>query len=151
MENQRVDDERLNKQLQGHRVNEGKTISVLLVDDQPSVRRGLRMRLELEPDMSVVGEAGDGEEATSLAQALRPDVVIMDVRMPGTDGVSATETLRAIVSQSAIVILSLYDDAETRARAEAAGATAFVAKHQMGAKLLATIRRVVSSTESGEP
>jgi DNA-binding NarL/FixJ family response regulator len=108
------------------------------------------MRLELEPDMSVVGEAGSGEEAISLAQALHPDVVLMDVRMPGTDGVSATETLRATVSQSAIVILSLYDDAETQARAEAAGAAAFVAKHQMRAKLLATVRRVVGSIEAGD-
>ena len=108
------------------------------------------MRLELEPDMSVVGEAGSGEEAISLAQALHPDVVLMDVRMPGTDGVSATETLRATVSQSAIVILSLYDDAETRRRAEAAGAAAFVAKHQMRAKLLATVRRVVGSIEAGD-
>jgi DNA-binding NarL/FixJ family response regulator len=136
--------------LRVYRVNEDKTIRVLLVDDQPAVRRGLRMRLELEPDMSVVGEAGSGEEAISLAQALHPDVVLMDVRMPGTDGVSATETLRATVSHSAIVILSLYDDAETRARAEAAGAAAFVAKHQMGAKLLATVRRVVGSIEAGD-
>jgi DNA-binding NarL/FixJ family response regulator len=136
--------------LRVNRVNEEKTIRVLLVDDQPAVRRGLRMRLELEPDMSVVGEAGSGEEAISLAQALHPDVVLMDVRMPGTDGMSATETLRATVSQSAIVILSLYDDAETRAQAEAAGAAAFVAKHQMRAELLATVRRVVGSIEAGD-
>ncbi len=120
-----------------------KTIRVLLVDDQPAVRQGLRIRLVLEPDVEVVGEAGDGAGAISLAQSLRPDVILMDVRMPGMDGISAVRTLRAVAPESAAVILSLYDDARTRARAEEAGAAAFVAKHKVEETLLAAIRRAV--------
>ena len=121
-----------------------KTIRVLLVDDQPAVRQGLRIRLVLEPDVEVVGEAGDGAGAISLAQSLRPDVILMDVRMPGMDGISAVRTLRAVAPESAVVILSLYDDAKTRARAQEAGAAAFVAKHKVEETLLAAIRRVVA-------
>ena len=121
-----------------------KTIRVLLVDDQPAVRQGLRIRLVLEPDVEVVGEAGDGAGAISLAQSLRPDVILMDVRMPGMDGISTVRTLRAVAPESAAVILSLYDDARTRARAEEAGAAAFVAKHKVEETLLAAIRRAAS-------
>ena len=121
-----------------------KTIRVLLVDDQPAVRQGLRIRLALEPDVEVVGEAGDGGGAISLAQSLRPDVILMDVRMPGMDGISTARALRAVAPESAVVILSLYDDGRTRARAEEAGAAAFVAKHQVEETLLASIRRAAS-------
>ncbi len=121
-----------------------KTIRVLLVDDQPAVRQGLRIRLVLEPDVEVVGEAGDGAGAISPAQSLRPDVILMDVKMPGTDGISALRTLRAVTPESAVVILSLYDDARTQARAEEAGAATFVAKHQVGETLLSAIRRAAS-------
>ena len=121
-----------------------KTIRVLLVDDQPAVRQGLQIRLVLEPDVEVVGEAGDGAGAISLAQSLRPDVILMDVRMPGMDGISAVRTLRAVAPESAVVILSLYDDAKTRARAQEAGAAAFVAKHKVEETLLAAIRRAAS-------
>jgi DNA-binding NarL/FixJ family response regulator len=121
-----------------------KTIRVLLVDDQPAVRQGLQIRLVLEPDVEVVGEAGDGAGAISLAQSLRPDVILMDVRMPGMDGISAVRTLRAVAPESAVVILSLYDDAKTRARAQEAGAAAFVAKHKVEGTLLAAIRRAAA-------
>ena len=122
-------------------------IRLLLVDDRPSVRRGLRIWLALDPNMEVVGEADDGAEAISLARALRPDVVLMDIEMPGMDGVSATAALRSVVPQSAVVILTLYDDAATRTRAREAGAAAFVAKHQMEETLLAEIRRVAMAHE----
>ncbi len=120
------------------------TISIVLVDDQATVRRGLRMRLTIEADVEVVGEAGSGEAALRLVRSLSPDVVLMDVEMPGMDGVDATAALRAAAPQVAVVILSLYDDARTRARARDAGAAGFVSKHQAKTTLLVTIRRVVS-------
>jgi DNA-binding NarL/FixJ family response regulator len=115
-------------------------IRLLLVDDQPQVRRGLVMRLALEPDVEIVGEAGDAESALELADRLHPDVVIMDVELPGMDGIDATRSLRTTLPQTAIVMLSLHDDTDTVARAKAAGATAFVAKHRMEGPLLAAIR-----------
>lgn len=124
-----------------------RTIRLLLVDDRPAVRRGLRIWLALEPNMEVVGEADDGAEAISLARALHPNVVLMDVEMPGMDGISTTAALRQVVPQSAVVILTLYDDAVTRTRAQEAGAAAFVAKHRMEETLLAEIRRAAMAHE----
>lgn len=120
-------------------------IRLLLVDDQKNVRRGLRMRLELEPDIEVVGEADNGELALDQVESLRPDVVLMDVEMPSMDGITATESLKAVKASCSVVMLSLYDDAVTRDRARKAGAKAFVAKHQMEQSLMATIRRVVGA------
>ena len=99
------------------------------------------MRLALEPDLEVVGEAGGAAAAISLASTLGPDVVLMDVEMPDADGIAATETMHALAPGSAVVIFTLLDDAATRARARAAGAAAFVAKHQTEETLLAAIRR----------
>ena len=136
--------------MQTYRKKGAATIIIVLVDDQASVRRGLRMRLSMEPDVEVVGEAESGEAALRLVRALSPDVVLMDVEMPGMDGIVATAALRATAPHVAVVILSLYDDARTRARAREAGAAAFVAKHQAKSTLLATIRRVVSGIERGD-
>jgi len=125
-------------------------IRVLLVDDRPTVQTGLKIWLSLESDLEVVGEASDGSEAISLTQALRPDVVLMDVEMPGMDGISATAALRSVAPRSAVVILTLHDDAATRTRAREAGAAAFVAKHQMEETLLAEIRRVAMAHDNEE-
>lgn len=116
-------------------------IRVLIVDDRPSVRRGLRMQLMLEPDIEVIGEAASGEETFSLVQQLQPDVVPIDVKMPGMDGLTATRGVQAIRPMSAVVILSLYDDAHLRAEAQAAGAAAFVSKHEEIDALLTAIRQ----------
>jgi DNA-binding NarL/FixJ family response regulator len=116
-------------------------IRVVVVDDQPTVRQGLQMRLALEADIDVVGEAGDGAAAVNVAAALRPDVVLMDVEMPHGDGITATAALRASIPHCAVVMLSLHDDAQTQARARAAGAAAFVAKHDGETTLLAAIRQ----------
>ncbi|MGI9059465.1 MAG: response regulator [Ktedonobacteraceae bacterium] len=110
-------------------------ITLLLVEDELLVRYGLRMWLDREANVTVVGEASDGAEAITLAQALLPAVVLMDISMPTMDGIAATDALRVMAPRSAVVLLSLYDDATTRARAYAAGATAFVGK-QEGVKAL---------------
>ena len=116
-------------------------IKVLLVDDQPSVRQGLKMRLALEPDLAVMGEADNGAEALELAQTLSPDVVVMDVEMPEMDGITATEWLHEMSPHVTVVMLSVHGDAVTRARARAAGAAAFVEKQGSVETLLAEIRR----------
>ena len=112
---------------------------------------GLRVRFQLEPDMQVVGEASTGREALTLAQTLSPDVVLLDIEMPGMDGIQATAALRTVAPQSAVVILSIYTDRQTRIRAQAAGAVAFVEKRGITDTLLAAIRlaaaQVRASTE----
>jgi len=122
-------------------------IRVLLVDDQQAVRRGLGMRLHLEPDIQVVGEAGSGQAALPLAQRLAPDVVLMDVEMPGMDGIAATIALRAQLASSAVVMLSIHDDGPTQTRAQAAGAAAFVSKSSPPEQLLAAIRQAAGQPE----
>jgi DNA-binding NarL/FixJ family response regulator len=118
-------------------------IRVLLVDDQAVVRRALRARFHLEPDLEVVGEASTGREALALAQTLTPDVVLMDIQMPDMDGIEATAVLRRAVPQSVVVILSIQDDAQTREQAKAAGAIAFVEKRGATDSLLTAIRQAV--------
>ena len=119
-------------------------IRLLLVDCKPAVRRGLKMRFALEEDLVVIGEASDATEAISLARALRPDVILMEVEMPGVSGIAATEKLRDAAPHSAVVIFTLRDDAATQEQARAAGAAAFVAKHRTEGALLATIRGVAA-------
>jgi DNA-binding NarL/FixJ family response regulator len=125
-------------------VEEADVIRLLIVDDQASVRKGLRMRLEAEPDLLIVGEAADGETALSLAQTSCPNVVLMDVKMPGMDGIAAAERLRVICPSVAVIMLSVYDDAHTRAQAAQAGARAFVPKSVPTDMLLATIRQAAA-------
>ncbi len=124
-------------------------IRVLLVDDQSVVRRALRVRFHLEPDLEVVGEASTGSDALSLAQALTPDVVLMDIAMPEMDGIEATAALRRVIPQSVVVILSIHDDAQTRERAQAAGAVAFVEKRGATDALLSAIRRAAGQAGKG--
>ena len=126
-------------------------IRLVLVDDQPGVRQGLRMLLTLEPDMTVIGEGSNGREAMTLVQRLAPDVVLMDVEMPEMDGISATAMIHVGTPQSAVIMLSIYDDVSTRARADAAGAAAFVTKSGAIEVLLATIRQAAEhrKTDTG--
>ena len=122
-------------------------IRVLLVDDQPAIRQGLRLRMAAEADIAVVGEAGDGTAALDLARRLAPDVIVMDVAMPGVDGIDATRAIRATLPNSIVVVLTLHDDSITRELASQAGATAFVAKHEADRLLLDTIRDAASAIE----
>jgi DNA-binding NarL/FixJ family response regulator len=123
------------------------------VDDEFLVRQGLRMRLSMEPDMAIVGEAADGRSAVEAVPALAPDVVLMDVRMPVLDGIATTAALREAAPSSAVVVLSMQDDPATRERAMQAGAAAFVAKHQIERALTSAIRSVArrGRAERGPP
>lgn len=117
-----------------------KAIRVLLVDDQPAVRRGLIMRLQLEPDITVVGEAPDGRAAVRATVELRPDVLVMDYEMPHMDGIEATQALNAAGSDARVVMLSIHDSSAVRRAAQNAGVQVFVAKHEPSERLLAAIR-----------
>ena len=127
------------------RTRRANKIRVLLADDEPMVRRGLRMRLELESDVEVVGGAENGLQALAEAKTLRPDAVLMDVRMPVMDGVQATAALRRALPGCAVVVLSIYDDDATRSGVRSAGAAAFVPKHRAEETLLTAVRRATAA------
>lgn len=116
-------------------------ITLLLVNDEPLVRQGLHMWLERAPDVTIIGVASTGAEAITLAQTLQPDVVLIDVSTSPMDGFLATAALRTSASRSAVVLLSLHDEAPIRTRAYAAGAAAFVGQQEGAQALLAAIRR----------
>jgi DNA-binding NarL/FixJ family response regulator len=119
------------------------SIGVLIADDQTLVRTGFRMILEIEPDLHVVGEATDGDEAVALTLALRPDVVLMDVRMPGVDGITAAQRLTDEPScASRVVMLTTFDLDEYVYGALRAGASGFMLKDVQPELLVAGIRAV---------
>jgi DNA-binding NarL/FixJ family response regulator len=103
------------------------SVRILLVDDHPVVREGLRAVLAAEPDIEVVGECGSGEEAIRVAVALRPDVVLMDLRMPGLDGAAATARISA-ESPAKVLVLTTYDTDADILRAVEAGASGYLLK-----------------------
>ncbi|HET8604368.1 MAG TPA: response regulator transcription factor [Marmoricola sp.] len=118
-------------------------IRVLVADDQVLVRRGFGMVLEIESDLAVVGEAGNGDEAVAEARRLRPDIVLMDVRMPGTDGIEATRRLTADPTcPSRVVMLTTFDMDEYVYEALQAGASGFLLKDVQPELLVAGIRAV---------
>jgi len=121
------------------------SLGVLIVDDQALVRAGFRMILEAEEDVEVVGEAADGLEAVAAAQRLKPDVVLMDVRMPEMDGIEATRRLLADSGTSAkVVMLTTFDMDEYVYDALSAGASGFLLKDVPPEQLVAGIRAVAS-------
>ena len=122
----------------------GGSIRVLIVDDQALIRAGFRMILEAQPDLEVVGEAADGSTAIDAVRTLRPDVVLMDIRMPGVDGIEATRRLTELNVPSKIVILTTYDLDEYVFDALAAGASGFLLKHVPPEELVHGVRVAAS-------
>ncbi|AGM09825.1 response regulator transcription factor [Amycolatopsis keratiniphila] len=115
-------------------------ITIMLVDDHPVVREGLRGMLEAEPDLSVVGEAGSGDEAVALSRVKQPDVILMDLRMPGLDGVGATRKILADRPGQRIVVLTTYETDADILRAVEAGASGYLLKDASRAELAGAIR-----------
>ncbi|MGI5238128.1 response regulator [Dactylosporangium sp. CA-139066] len=126
-------------------------IRVLLVDDQRLVRAGLRMLCESAPDMQVVGEAHDGAAAVRLAEQLHPDVVLMDLRMPGVDGTAATARILARRPAIRVVVLTTFDDDEHLYPALDAGACGFLVKDATPAELLDGVRRAAAGDSPFSP
>ncbi|WP_250007318.1 response regulator transcription factor [Actinoplanes sp. M2I2] len=116
-------------------------IRVLLVDDQQLIRAGLRMLCDAEPDLEVVGEAGNGREAITLAARLTPDVIVMDIRMPGVDGISATSRVLAERPATRVLVLTTFGDDDHLYPALNAGACGFLLKDAPPEELLEGIRR----------
>jgi DNA-binding NarL/FixJ family response regulator len=121
-------------------------IRLLVVDDQPLVRAGLRMVFEPERDLPIVGEAADGEEAVRLARELRPDVVLMDIRMPRRDGIQATRAILAGAAQGPVrvLVLTTFDHDEYVYEALHAGASGFLLKDAPPEALVAAVRAVAA-------
>jgi DNA-binding NarL/FixJ family response regulator len=119
-------------------------ISVLLVDDHNLVRRGFRRILEDEPDITVVGEAGNGAEAVRLAQELKPTVIVMDCALPGTSGLAATRQILEASPQQAILMLSMHSEETLVRQALDAGARGYVLKNAVDLELPAAIRKVAA-------
>ncbi|MCS6940093.1 MAG: response regulator transcription factor [Roseiflexaceae bacterium] len=118
-------------------------IKILLVDNDPHIRRGLRMHFALEPDFAVVGEASDGWDALRLACELQPDVVVLDIRLTDLDGLSVAARLRQSQPRCAVIILTLYDEPANRARAARLGVTAFLLKGGSADELKQAIRQTI--------
>jgi DNA-binding NarL/FixJ family response regulator len=126
-------------------------IRVLAVDDQRVVREGLAMLLGLLPDIEVVGTAADGEEALTLAGELRPDVILMDLRMPRVDGVEATRRLRASHPEIKVVVLTTYADDRSVIDALRAGALGYLTKDAGADEIRQALQRVASGQASLDP
>jgi len=119
-------------------------IRVLLVDDQPLIRAGLRMLCDAEADLTVVGEAENGRDAVTLAARLAPDVIVMDLRMPGVDGITATGRILAERPGARIVVLTTFGDDDHLYPALTAGACGFLLKDAPPVELLDGIRRAAA-------
>jgi len=120
------------------------TIRVLLADDQPLIRTALQMVITDTDDIEVAGEAGTGAEAVELAGSLRPDVVVMDIRMPGLDGIEATRRIMASADPARVVVLTTFDDDEYVYAALRAGASGFLVKDMALEEILAALRTVAA-------
>jgi DNA-binding NarL/FixJ family response regulator len=120
------------------------TIQVILADDQPLIRAGLRMLIEQTPDIDVAGEAGSGTQAVRLARDTSPDVVVMDIRMPGMDGIEATQMITSGDTSTRVLMLTTFDDDDYVYGALRAGASGFLVKDMALEDILTAIRVVAA-------
>ena len=128
-----------------------KKITVLLADDHAIVRRGFRRLLEDDPDLAVVGEASDGDEAIRLAADLKPRVVVMDAAMPNTNGLEATKAISEKFPSIAVLMLSMHAEQTLVRQALAAGAKGYVLKNAMDLDLAAAVKRVAAGETVVDP
>lgn len=122
-------------------------ISVLLADDQELVRTGLRMIFAAEDDFTIAGEAVDGHQAVDLAHSLRPDVILMDIRMPGLDGIEATKRITRSLADVRVVMLTTFDRSQLVYDSLVAGASGFLLKDALGEHLVSGVRAVARGEE----
>ena len=127
------------------------TITVLLVDDHSLVRRGFRRMLEDEPDIAVVGEAGDGDEAVKLTRELKPKVVVMDCALPKMNGLDATRQILQEQPHTAVLMLSMHSENTWVRQAIEAGAKGYVLKNAMNLELGPAVRRVAAGETIFDP
>ena len=126
-------------------------IKVLLVDDQTLIRQGIRLLLEIEPDIQVVGQAANGRAALEQVEVLQPDVVLMDVRMPEMDGVAATRELSAHHPEVKVIILTTFEDDETVFEGLKAGARGYLLKDISSEEMAQAVRKVAGGQALIEP
>jgi DNA-binding NarL/FixJ family response regulator len=126
-------------------------IKVLLVEDHSLVRRGFRRLLEDEPDISVVGDVGDGAQAVTTAQATTPDVIVMDCALPGMDGFAATQAILQCLPATAVLMLSMHSEGAWVKRAFEAGARGYILKSAMDLDLAEAVRRVAAGESVVDP
>jgi len=128
-----------------------KKITVLLVDDHSLVRRGFRRMLEDEPDMEVIGEAGDGEESIKLARELHPQVVVMDSALPGMNGLQATRQIIEDSPETNVLMLSMHSENTWVRQAVEAGAKGYILKNALDLELGAAVRKVAAGKTIFDP
>jgi len=126
-------------------------IRVLIADDHPLIREGLRHVLELDPGLKVVGEVGDGQGAINLTRALHPDVVLMDIKMPGTDGIEASRVIRREFPDTKIIFLTVADEDEEIMEVVRSGASGYLLKDVEPAELIKAIYNVMEGKPALHP
>jgi DNA-binding NarL/FixJ family response regulator len=126
-------------------------IRVLIADDHAVVRSGLRLLIDAEEDLETVGEAGNGEEAVRLARSLKPDVVLMDVIMPGTSGIEATASVLDVSPETKVLVLSMQDDPRYVHEAFSVGASGYVLKEAADSEVVGAIREVAAGNRYVHP
>lgn len=127
------------------------SVRILIVDDHQIIRQGLQLLLAQEPDFDLVGEAADGEQAIAQADALTPDVVLMDVNMPGMNGIEATRLIKQKHPDMKVVVLSMFDDRHFIEAMQQAGASGYVVKEAAYELLVSAIREVMADNEAFPP